>query len=188
MEVSGRPGRDEAGGAAPATGAVVLLTGLPGAGKTTLGAAVTAALEAAGTPATHLDGDEVRRTISAGLGFSAEDRATHVRRVGWVAARIARHGGVVVVSLIAPEDAVRREVARLVREAGARMALVHVATPVAECERRDPKGLYARARAGDLVGLTGVDAAYEIPAEPDLRLDTTGRTVDECRDAILALI
>lgn len=171
-----------------ARGVVVLLTGLSGSGKSTVARAVAIRLVEEGTPVTLLDGDVVRRHLTAGLGFSAADRRTNVRRIGWVAAEVAHHGGVAICSPIAPEAAVRREVARMVTDRGARFVLVHVATPLAECERRDRKGLYAAARRGEIPDFTGVSAPYDVPDGPDLRLDTTGRDLGECADEVLATL
>ncbi|WP_299443230.1 adenylyl-sulfate kinase [uncultured Phycicoccus sp.] len=173
--------RDEAG-------VVVLLTGLSGSGKSTVARAVATRLVEDGTPVTLLDGDVVRRHLTAGLGFSPADRRTNVLRIGWVAAEVAHHGGIAICSPIAPEDAVRREVARMASDRGARFVLVHVATPLAECERRDRKGLYAAARRGDIADFTGISAPYEEPEHPDLRLDTTGRDVAGCADLVLDLL
>lgn len=169
-----------------AHGVVVMLTGLSGSGKSTLARAVSVRLVEDGTEVTLLDGDRVRHHLSAGLGFSPEDRDTNVRRIGWVAGEIAHHGGVAICSPIAPRDEVRREVADMVRSRGARFVLVHVSTPLEECERRDRKGLYARARRGEIADFTGISAPYDIPESPDLRVDTTGRSVEEVRDEILA--
>ena len=105
-----------------------------------------------------------------------------------LAAEVAHHGGIAVCSPIAPEDEVRRQVAERVRERGGRFVLVHVATPLEECERRDRKGLYAAARRGDIPDFTGISAPYDVPADPDLRLDTTGRDVAGCADEVLALL
>ena len=175
------------GGASPAgQGLVVLLTGLSGSGKSTLARAVrNELLERSGAPVTLLDGDVVRRHLSAGLTFSAEDRDRNVRRIGWVAAEIARHGGRVLCSPIAPFEATRRDVRRMVESRGGRFLLVHVATPLAECERRDRKGLYARARAGEVPDFTGVSSPYEEPTDADLVLDTTGRPVEQLRDVVV---
>ena len=112
--------------------------------------------------------------LSHGLGFSRADRDTNIERIGWVASRLARAGAVVVVAAISPYAEARGRARALTEAAGAAFAEVWVATPLAECERRDPKGLYARARAGDLPGMTGVDDPYEPPAAPDLVLDTAG--------------
>lgn len=167
-------------------GTVVFLTGLSGAGKSTVARAVRdAVVEASDLPVTLLDGDHVRRHLTAGLGFTPEDRETNVRRVGWVAAEIAHHGGLVLCSLIAPYAATRAEVRSLVESVGARFVLVHMATPLAECERRDRKGLYGRARAGELSDFTGISAPYEEPSDAEIVLDTTGLTVAAARDRVL---
>jgi adenylylsulfate kinase len=154
-------------------GATVWLTGLSGAGKTTIADAVAGQLRTAGREVEVLDGDELRRGLSAGLGFSRQDRDTHVRRVGFVAELLARHGVVVLVPVIAPYTATRDEVRAHHDAHGSGYLEVHVATPLAECIRRDVKGLYARAAAGELTGMTGVDDPYEEPDKPDLLLDTT---------------
>ena len=130
----------------------------------------------------------VRRNLSAGLTFSREDRETNIRRIGWVAAEMARHGGVAVCSPIAPFDATRRQVRAMVEDAGGDFYLVHVATPLEECERRDRKGLYAKARRGEIPEFTGISSPYEEPADAALRIDTTARTIEDCRDEVLAEI
>jgi adenylyl-sulfate kinase len=152
-------------------GATVWLTGLPASGKSTLAAAVEAQLLRSGRAAYVLDGDNLRHGLNGDLGFSAADRTENVRRTAEVAALIADAGVVCLAALVSPYAA-DREAARA---AHARRDLpfveVHVATSLAECERRDPKGLYARARAGELTGMTGVDAPYEPPQRPDLRVE-----------------
>jgi len=152
-------------------GATVWLTGLPASGKSTIAARVEQRLVAAGVPAYRLDGDNLRHGLNAGLGFSDADRTENVRRTGEAAKLLADAGLVVLVSLVSP-FAADRDAARAAHEADELPFVeVHVDTPVEECERRDPKGLYARARAGELRGLTGVDAPYEAPAHPELVLD-----------------
>jgi len=181
-------GAERAGEARTDGGAVLFFTGLSGSGKSTLAKAVrNVLLERTERPVTLLDGDVVRRHLSAGLGFSPEDRDRNVRRIGWVAARIAEHGGLAIASPIAPYEATRQSVAQATRQAGAAFLLVHVATPLAECERRDRKGLYARARRGEIPDFTGISAPYEEPVEPDLRLDTTDRPLPELVQSILDL-
>jgi sulfate adenylyltransferase len=168
-------------------GFVIWLTGLSGAGKSTIASALSNQLEARGLLVDKLDGDVVRTHLSAGLGFSKEDRDTNIHRIGWVASRIARAGGVVVVSAISPyEDA--RQFARRIVEAHAPFFLIHVATGVEECARRDVKGLYARAFAGELKDFTGVNDPYEEPLAPELRLDTEGRSVEECVVEVFAAL
>lgn len=162
-------------------GAVVLLTGLSGSGKSTLARALREEIVEAGIrPVSLLDGDVVRRNLSAGLGFGREDRERNIRRIGWVAAEIARHGGLAICSPIAPFARTRADVQTMAQEAGARFVLVHVATSLAECERRDRKGLYARAREGAIPEFTGISSPYEEPEDPDLRVDTEGRSLPDC--------
>ncbi|WP_246051068.1 adenylyl-sulfate kinase [Nocardioides guangzhouensis] len=168
-------------------GLVLFFTGLSGSGKSTIARAIQDRVLEQGTrTVTSLDGDVVRRNLSAGLTFSKEDRETNIRRIGWVAAEISRHGGVAICSPIAPFDATRKQVRHLVEEAGGEFFLVHVATPLEECERRDRKGLYARARAGEIPEFTGISSPYEEPEDARVRVDTTGRTIDECVEDVLA--
>ena len=167
-------------------GLVLFLTGLSGSGKSTVAQAVIdALLERGERTVTSLDGDVVRRNLSAGLTFSRADRETNIRRIGWVAAEISRHGGVAVCSPIAPFDATRQDVRAMTDAAGGAFFLVHVATPLEECERRDRKGLYAKARRGEIPDFTGISSPYEEPQDADLRLDTTGRSIEDCRDEVL---
>ncbi len=169
-------------------GATVWLTGLSGAGKTTIADAVAGQLRAASREVEVLDGDELRRGLSAGLGFSREDRDTHVRRVGFVAELLARHGVVALVPVIAPYAATRDEVRAQHDAHGSSYLEVHVATPLTECVRRDVKGLYAQAAAGELTGMTGVDDPYEEPDKPDLRLDTTDTDVATAARHVMDLL
>ncbi|HET7173620.1 MAG TPA: adenylyl-sulfate kinase [Nocardioidaceae bacterium] len=169
-------------------GLVVFFTGLSGSGKSTLARAlVDRVLEQGSRTVTLLDGDVVRRYLSKGLGFSREDRETNIRRIGYVAAEVARHGGLAVCSPIAPFEATREEVRRLVHDAGGGFVLVHVATPLAECERRDRKGLYARARAGQIPDFTGISSPYEEPREA-LKVDTTNRDIVDCLGEVLGYL
>ena len=170
-------------------GLVLFFTGLSGSGKSTVAQAVIdSLLERGERTVTSLDGDVVRRNLSAGLTFSKQDRETNIRRIGWVAAEISRHGGVAVCSPIAPFDATRQDVRAMTATAGGAFFLVHVATPLEECERRDRKGLYAKARRGEIPDFTGISSPYEVPDDADLRIDTTGRTIDDCRDEVLAAL
>ena len=167
-------------------GLVLFFTGLSGSGKSTVAQAVIdSLLESGERTVTSLDGDVVRRHLSAGLTFSREDRETNIRRIGWVAAEVSRHGGVAVCSPIAPFDATRQDVRAMTDAAGGAFFLVHVATPLEECERRDRKGLYAKARRGEIPDFTGISSPYEEPTDADLRMDTTGRSVEDCRDEVL---
>lgn len=169
-------------------GATIWFTGLPASGKSTLAVAVERALVESGRVAYLLDGDNLRHGLSDDLGFSAGDRAENIRRVGHLTRLLADAGVVALASLVSPLRS-DRELARTLNDAAKLPFLeVHVATPVAECERRDPKGLYARARAGELKGLTGIDAPYEPPENPDLVVDTTGADIDELVARVIALL
>ena len=160
-------------------------TGLSGSGKSTISELVAPELEARGHLVERLDGDVVRTHLSYGLGFSKEDRDANIERIGWVASRLTRAGAAVVVSAISPYEEARRKARALVEEFGP-FVEVHVATPVEECERRDVKGLYAKARAGVIPGFTGVSDPYEEPASPELRLDTTQLEPEESAKIVLA--
>jgi sulfate adenylyltransferase len=167
-------------------GFAVFFTGLSGSGKTTIARALGERLEAlTGRPVTMLDGDEVRTHLSSELGFSREDRDLNIRRIGWVAAEIVRHGGTVITAAIAPYDEARRQ-ARALVEARGGFFLVHVATPLEECEARDRKGLYAKARAGQLPRFTGISDPYEPPGDADVTIDTRRTTAEEACGLILA--
>ena len=169
--------------AAPAAtrerGATVWLTGLPSAGKTTLARAVAEQLTATGRRTEVLDGDEIRRFLSQELGFTRADRHTNVTRIGFLAQLLARHGVLVLAPVIAPYAASRAAVRDRHAAAGTPYLEVHVATAVQVCCERDVKGLYARQAAGELTGLTGIDAPYEEPDAPELRIRTEGRSVAE---------
>ena len=172
-----------------AEGATLWLTGLPSAGKTTLATALAARLHEQGVRRVELlDGDEVREFLSKGLGFTRTDRDTNVLRIGWVAATLARHGVLVLASVISPFSSTREQVRALHDGKGAGFLEVHVATPVEVCSERDVKGLYARQAAGELTGLTGVDAPYEAPTAPDLRVPTHEQTLEQSVDQLHALL
>jgi sulfate adenylyltransferase len=166
-------------------GFTVFLTGLSGAGKSTISDALIRELTARDRDVTVLDGDVVREMLSSELSFSRADRDLNIRRIGWVAGEITRHGGAVVVAAIAPYDAAREQARELVAKHGA-FVLVHVATPLEACEARDPKGLYRRARAGEIAQFTGVSDEYEPPSRPDLVLDGSVGTPEQSADLILA--
>jgi sulfate adenylyltransferase len=157
-----------------ARGACVWFTGLSGAGKSTTADALVALLRARGREVTVLDGDVVRTHLSAGLGFSREDRDTNVRRVGYVAGEVVRHGGLAVAALVSPYRATRDEVRAAIGTE--RFVEVFVDTPLDIVEHRDVKGWYAKARSGEVPDLTGVDDPYEPPLAPELTLHTTDTT------------
>jgi adenylylsulfate kinase len=167
------------------SGRTVWLTGLPSAGKTTIAYAVAERLDG---NVEILDGDEIRENLSKGLGFTREDRDTQVQRVGWVASKLARHGVTVLVSVVSPYADARDKVRALHEEAGAAFYEVHVATPVEVCGERDVKGLYAKARAGEIANFTGVSDPYEAPVSPDLRIETQHEPVADSAARVLALL
>jgi len=171
-----------------ATGATIWLTGLPSAGKTTIAYALAERLRGEGHRVEVLDGDEIREFLSAGLGFTREDRHTNVQRIGFVAELLASNGVKVLVPVIAPYADSREAVRKRHLGQGTRYLEVHVATPVEVCSVRDVKGLYAKQAAGEISGLTGVDDPYEAPAAPDLRIETDGRTVEDSASALLTLL
>ncbi|MEM8618234.1 MAG: adenylyl-sulfate kinase [Actinomycetota bacterium] len=152
-------------------GATVWFTGLSGSGKSTIANAVAEQLLAADRPAYLLDGDNVRHGLNADLGFSAADRAENVRRIGEVARLMTDAGLVVLVPVISPYRADRDNVRAMHEAAGLSFVEVFVDTPLELCEQRDPKGLYAKARAGVITGMTGIDDPYEAPTSPELRLE-----------------
>lgn len=167
-------------------GLVVFFTGLSGSGKSTVARNVADSLRESGErTVTLLDGDVVRRELSAGLTFSKHDRDLNIRRIGWVAAEIARHRGLAICCPIAPYARARETARQMARTAGAGFLLVWVSTPLEVCEQRDRKGLYAKARAGLLTGMTGVDDPYEEPTDADIVLDTSDMSVEEAVDVVL---
>lgn len=169
-------------------GATVWLTGLPAAGKSTIARALEERLVTGGRLAYVLDGDELRRGLTSDLGFDADARAENVRRGAEAARLLADAGVIAVVALISPYAVARARAAALHAAAGLDFLEVFVDTPLDECERRDPKGFYARARRGLLRGFTGVDDPYEPPADPALRLHTLTTPPDECAALIAALL
>ncbi len=166
-------------------GATVWFTGLPGAGKSTIAAAVEERLILAGRPAIVLDGDNLRHGLNGDLGFDEEARRENVRRTAHVARLLAESGTIALVSLVSPYAADRAAAAALHIAGDLRFVEVFVSASLEQCERRDPKGLYARARAGELPGLTGVGAPYEAPTRPDLVLGERGATVEEDVERVL---
>ncbi len=179
--------REERWGATGTRGATVWLTGLSGSGKSTIAAALEQRLVAAGIPAYVLDGDNLRHGLNGDLGFAEADRAENVRRAGEVACLFADAGLVAIVPLISPYLADRERVRARHVAGDLRFFEVFVDTPLEECERRDPKGLYAKARAGELPHFTGIDDPYEAPVDPDLHL-VAGPDPDAAAATIAALL
>jgi adenylylsulfate kinase len=163
--------------------AVLWFTGLSGAGKSTIAADVYARLLARGTTVEYLDGDAIR-SVFPQTGFDRVARDAHVRRVGFLASRLEHHGVTVVCALISPYQTSRAHVRRMCR----RFVEIHVATPIDICERRDAKGLYRRARCGEIANFTGIDDPYEPPPNPELSIDTTCLTVAAATDMVMAML
>lgn len=163
--------------------AVLWFTGLSGAGKSTIAREVSERLLATGARVEYLDGDAIR-SVFPNTGFTKPERDAHVRRVGFLASRLEHHGVFVVCALISPYVDSRASVRRLCR----RFVEIHVSTPLHECERRDVKGLYQRARRGEITNFTGIDDVYEPPVAPELRIDTTDLTVQDAADLVLAAL
>jgi sulfate adenylyltransferase len=164
------------------TGFCVWLTGLSGAGKSTIAGALSLLLTARGRSVTTLDGEAVRRSLSSGLGFSKSDRNENVRRIAVAASEVVQRGGVVIVAAISPYEASREEARALLGPT--RFVLAFVDTPLSVCEARDVKGLYARARRGEITQFTGIDDPYEPPESPDVVLDTSRTTPQQCAAGI----
>jgi adenylylsulfate kinase len=166
-------------------GFTLWFTGLSGAGKSTIAHLVGPELDRRGLIVEYLDGDTVRTHLSKGLGFSKEDRDTNIERIGWVASRLTRHGAAVIAAAISPYEETRRRARALVEEFGP-FVEVHVQASVEECARRDVKGLYEKAFAGEITGFTGVDDPYEPPANPELVVDTEAHDPEESAALIVA--
>src|SRR6201999_4220674 len=168
-------------------GQTVWLTGLSGSGKSSVAVAVERALLEAGRPAIILDGDNLRHGLNRDLGLSAEDRAENVRRVGEVAKLFAGVGWVALVPVISPYVADRDKVRASHEEGALRFSEIYVDTPLEVCQSRDPKGLYAKAAAGEIKGMRGIDPPYEAPANPELHLDGTA-PLESLLGQVMALI
>jgi adenylylsulfate kinase len=165
------------------TPVVVWFTGLSGSGKSTVSKRVGEELRRRGYRVEHLDGDTIRH-IFPNTGFTRPDREEHIKRVGYLASKLEQNGVFVVASFVSPYEASRRFVRELCRT----FVEVHVATPLAVCEQRDPKGLYAKARRGEIKNFTGINDPYEPPSRPELALDTSTMTVDDAVNRVLAAV
>jgi adenylylsulfate kinase len=166
-------------------GFTLWFTGLSGAGKTTIAHIVGPELDRRGHIVEYLDGDTVRTHLSKGLGFSKEDRDTNIERIGWVASRLTRHGAAVIASAISPYEETRRAARTMVEQHGP-FVEVFIKASVDECARRDVKGLYEKAFAGEIKGFTGVDDPYEEPATPEVVVDTERQEPEESAALIVA--
>ena len=162
-------------------GAVLWFTGLSGSGKSTIAEELAKRLAARGLDLEHLDGDRLR-SLFPGTGFTREAREEHIKRVGFMASLLEKHGVVVIASLVSPYEATRQFVRGLCRN----FCEIYISTPLEECERRDVKGLYARARRGEIPNFTGISDPYEPPRRPELTLDTTAMSLDEACEKILS--
>lgn len=185
---AGNLSREERFGQLKATGCTLWFTGLPSSGKSTIASALEQVIVQRGVHCYRLDGDNIRLGLNKNLGFSAEDRAENIRRIGEVAKLFADSGSVALTSFISPYRADRDSARALHDKDGLAFFEVFVDTPVEECEKRDPKGLYKKARAGQIKGFTGVDDPYEAPLKPELVLPTVKMSVEECVEACLALL
>jgi adenylylsulfate kinase len=165
-------------------GFTLWFTGLSGSGKSTIAHIVGPLLEDRGHIVEYLDGDTVRTHLSKGLGFSKEDRDTNIERIGWVAARLTRHGAAVIAAAISPYIETRQKAREMVEQFGP-FVEVYVKASVDECARRDVKGLYEKAMKGEIKGFTGVDDPYEEPPSPEVVLDTENQTPEESARAIV---
>jgi len=163
-------------------GGLIWFTGLPCSGKTTIAKEAKAKFESAGYTVEHLDGDVVRKSLSADLGFSEKDRETNLKRVAAVAEKLVNHGVIVLATFVSPSAKVRNEIKQMF---GNKYKEIFVNCPVEECERRDVKGMWAKARSGDIKEFTGVSAPYDIPISPDIIVNTETESVDRCVEKIL---
>ena len=162
-------------------GVVIWFTGLSGSGKTTIAHIVEDQLLAAGIPIETLDGDVVRENLSKGLGFSKEDRDTNIRRIAFVAHLLQRTGVFVITAAISPYRAIRDEARAMIKD----FVEVFADAPLEVCEERDVKGLYAKARAGEIKGFTGIDDPYEAPESPELVVDTANQSPEESAQQVI---
>jgi adenylylsulfate kinase len=165
-------------------GFTLWFTGLSGSGKSTIAHVIGPELDKRGLVVEYLDGDSIRQHLSKGLGFSKEDRDTNIERIGWVASRLTRQGGAVIAAAISPYRETRAKARALVEEFG-QFVEVFVATSLDECARRDVNGLYKKAFAGEITGFTGVDDPYEEPENPEIVVETEGKTPEESAQVVI---
>ncbi len=166
-------------------GFVVWFTGLPGSGKTTIARRLEKILKSMGYRVEVLDGDEVRKWLSPEAGFTREDRERHLRRVAYVSKLLARNGVIVLASFVSPYRSIRKEIRKIIEDEGLKFVEVYVKCSLQECIRRDPKGLYKKALAGEIKNFTGISDVYEEPENPEVTVDTEHESVDECVRKVL---
>jgi adenylylsulfate kinase len=184
----GNISREERWKALKCIGCTLWFTGLSASGKSTIACALEQVLVQQGVPSYRLDGDNIRHGLNTNLGFSAEDRAENIRRIGEVAKLFADNGVVTLTSFISPYRADRDKARAAHAKDNLKFFEVFVDTPIDVCEQRDPKGLYKKARAGELKGFTGIDDPYEAPTTPELVLRPDKHTVDECVQQCIAFL
>ncbi len=180
--------REERWGRLGCKGCTMWFTGMPAAGKSTIASALEQVLVHRGRYAFRLDGDNVRHGLNKNLGFSREDRAENIRRIGEVARLFAESGEIAMTAFSSPYVSDRDNIRKQHEESGLEFLEIFVDTPLEVCEQRDPKGQYKKARAGEIKGFTGVDDPYEPPSKPELVLKTAEMSVDECVQACLDLL
>ena len=181
----GEVGRDDRAKVLGHQGCTLWLTGLSGSGKSTVGVALEQALNARSVLAYRLDGDNVRHGLNANLGFGADDRKENIRRIGEVAKLFADAGVVTISSFISPYQADRDQVRKIHEDAGLKFLEVFINTPIEICEQRDPKGLYKKARAGEIKGFTGIDDPYEQPQSPEITVNTGDLSIEESANVLV---
>jgi adenylylsulfate kinase len=169
-------------------GFTLWMTGLSGSGKSTITDVLVTKFEERGIPLEVLDGDVVRENLSKGLGFSKEDRDTNITRIGFVADLLARNGVPVITAAISPYRETRQIVRDMHNATGAKFVETFIATSLEDCEERDTKGLYAKARSGEIKEFTGISDPYEEPENPELRIETAGKTPEESAEDILSYL
>jgi adenylylsulfate kinase len=169
-------------------GFTLWMTGLSGSGKSTITEVLIDEFEDRGIPLEVLDGDVVRENLSKGLGFSKEDRDINIRRIAFVADLLSRNGVPVITAAISPYRAIRDEARKMHEETGAGFVEVFVATSLEDCEERDTKGLYAKARSGEIKEFTGISDPYEEPENPEIRVETHDKTPEESAEQILGYL
>ncbi len=167
---------------------VVFFTGLSGSGKTTLSDLLVESFKSAGNSVTHIDGDVLRGMLSSDLGYSKADRELNLQRAAYVSGEVVAHGGTVVCAMIAPYQQARQQARDYIQSKGGRFIEVYLNTPLSICEARDPKGMYAKARRGEIQDFTGIDSPFEAPQSPDITINTAEQSEQACLQQLLEAI